>query len=68
VLTVMMLYLVAEGVTQTGGLDLAMNLMLGKANSVFWAQVRSSARAHVPFGADSRPACLGFGVGCAGQH
>lgn len=40
VLTVMMLYLVAEGVTQTGGLDLAMNLMLGKSNSVFWAQVR----------------------------
>lgn len=39
----MMLYLVAEGVTQTGGLDLAMNLMLGKANSVFWAQVRRGA-------------------------
>lgn len=36
----MMLYLVAEGVTQTGGLDLAMNLMLGKANTVFWAQAR----------------------------
>lgn len=39
VLTVMMLYLVAEGVTQTGGLDLAMNLMLGKASTTFWAQV-----------------------------
>lgn len=36
----MMLYLVAEGVTQTGGLDLAMNFMLGKASTVFWAQVR----------------------------
>lgn len=35
----MMLYLVAEGVTQTGGLDLAMNFMLGKASTVFWAQV-----------------------------
>jgi hypothetical protein len=35
----MMLYVVAEGVTQTGGLDLAMNFMLGKANSTFWAQV-----------------------------
>jgi hypothetical protein len=39
VLTVMMLYLVAEGVTQTGGLDLAMNFMLGKASTTFWAQV-----------------------------
>jgi hypothetical protein len=41
VLTVMMLYLVAEGVTQTGGLDLAMNFMLGKASTTFWAQVRT---------------------------
>lgn len=41
VLTVMMLYLVAEGVTQTGGLDLAMNFMLGKASTTFWAQVRA---------------------------
>jgi hypothetical protein len=40
VLTVMMLYLVAEGVTQTGGLDLAMNLMLGRASTTFWAQVK----------------------------
>jgi hypothetical protein len=38
----MMLYVVAEGVTQTGGLDLAMNFMLGKANSTFWAQVSVS--------------------------
>jgi hypothetical protein len=35
----MTLYLVAEGVTQTGGLDLAMNMVLGKASTVFWAQV-----------------------------
>ncbi|KAF6235190.1 hypothetical protein COO60DRAFT_1671656 [Scenedesmus sp. NREL 46B-D3] len=40
VLTVLVLYLVAEGVSQTGGLDLAMNFMLGKASTVFWAQVR----------------------------
>lgn len=43
VLTVMALYLVAEGVSQTGGLDLAMNFMLGqKTRSVFWAQVRGA--------------------------
>ncbi|WIA31323.1 hypothetical protein OEZ86_002225 [Tetradesmus obliquus] len=40
VLTVLVLYLVAEGVSQTGGLDLAMNFMLGRASTVFWAQVR----------------------------
>eukprot|EP00878_Enallax_costatus_P023684 GHUV01025215.1.p2 GENE.GHUV01025215.1~~GHUV01025215.1.p2 ORF type:complete len:328 (+),score=77.33 GHUV01025215.1:790-1773(+) len=40
VLTVLVLYIVAEGVSQTGGLDLAMNFMLGKASTVFWAQVR----------------------------
>lgn len=31
---------VLTGITQTGGLDLAMNLLLGKASTVFWAQVR----------------------------
>eukprot|EP00877_Chromochloris_zofingiensis_P003154 jgi/Chrzof1/1283/Cz10g01050.t1 len=40
VLTVVVLYAVAEGVSQTGGLDIAMNYMLGKARTVFWAQVR----------------------------
>lgn len=40
VLTVLALYIVAEGVSQTGGLDILMNKVLGRANSVFWAQVR----------------------------
>lgn len=34
------LYVVAEGVSQTGGLDILMNKVLGSASSVFWAQVR----------------------------
>lgn len=44
VLTVLVLYLVAEGVNQTGSLDLAMNYMLGRASTVFWAQARSLPR------------------------
>ncbi|PNH03965.1 putative sodium/sulfate cotransporter 3 [Tetrabaena socialis] len=40
-LTVIMLYLVAEGVTQTGGLELIMNYVLGRSRSVHWALVRS---------------------------
>ncbi|KAI8476576.1 MAG: putative sodium/sulfate cotransporter 3 [Monoraphidium minutum] len=40
VLTVMALYIVAEGVSQTGGLDILLNKVLGRASSVFWAQVR----------------------------
>ncbi|KXZ43508.1 hypothetical protein GPECTOR_88g451 [Gonium pectorale] len=40
-LTVVFLYLVAEGVTQTGGLELLMNHVLGRSRSVHWALVRS---------------------------
>ncbi|KXZ47562.1 hypothetical protein GPECTOR_34g721 [Gonium pectorale] len=40
-LTVVFLYLVAEGVTQTGGLELIMNYVLGRSRSVHWALVRS---------------------------
>ncbi|GIL57892.1 hypothetical protein Vafri_13129 [Volvox africanus] len=40
-LTVIFLYLVAEGVTQTGGLELIMNYVLGRSRSVHWALVRS---------------------------
>ncbi|GBF89760.1 sodium sulfate co-transporter [Raphidocelis subcapitata] len=40
VLTVLALYAVAEGVSQTGGLDILMSKVLGRASSVFWAQVR----------------------------
>ncbi|KAG2432791.1 hypothetical protein HXX76_008526 [Chlamydomonas incerta] len=40
-LTVIFLYWVAEGVTQTGGLELVMNYVLGRSRSVHWALVRS---------------------------
>ncbi|GIL78280.1 hypothetical protein Vretifemale_7730, partial [Volvox reticuliferus] len=40
-LTVIFLYLVAEGITQTGGLELIMNYVLGRSRSVHWALVRS---------------------------
>ncbi|EFJ39566.1 hypothetical protein VOLCADRAFT_70819, partial [Volvox carteri f. nagariensis] len=40
-LTVIFLYMVAEGVTQTGGLELIMNYVLGRSRSVHWALVRS---------------------------
>ncbi|KIZ06533.1 hypothetical protein MNEG_1421 [Monoraphidium neglectum] len=40
VLTVMALFIVAEGVSQTGGLDILLNKVLGSASSVFWAQTR----------------------------
>lgn len=36
----MALFVVAEGVSQTGGLDILMNKVLGSAKSTFWAQVR----------------------------
>ena len=39
-LTVIMLYLVAEGIYQTGGLESALNRLLGRSRSVFWALVR----------------------------
>ncbi|KAG2495059.1 hypothetical protein HYH03_006670 [Edaphochlamys debaryana] len=40
-LTVIFLYWVAEGVTQTGGLEQVMNYVLGRSRSVHWALVRS---------------------------
>ncbi|KAG2451461.1 hypothetical protein HYH02_004059 [Chlamydomonas schloesseri] len=40
-LTVVFLYWVAEGITQTGGLELIMNYVLGRSRSVHWALVRS---------------------------
>eukprot|EP00879_Flechtneria_rotunda_P031768 GHRR01034729.1.p1 GENE.GHRR01034729.1~~GHRR01034729.1.p1 ORF type:complete len:164 (-),score=29.62 GHRR01034729.1:217-708(-) len=43
VLTVVVLYLVAEGVSQTGCLDLAFNAILGRSHTVFWAQVYHQA-------------------------
>jgi hypothetical protein len=46
VLTVMALFIVAEGVSQTGGLDILMNKVLGNAKSVFWAQVRMMVNTH----------------------
>lgn len=66
VLTVLALYAVAEGVSQTGGLDILMNKVLGRASSVFWAQVRMMlpvmiVRARGAGGQD------GAGLGGAGQ-
>ncbi|PNW77626.1 hypothetical protein CHLRE_10g445000v5 [Chlamydomonas reinhardtii] len=40
-LTVIFLYWVAEGITQTGGLELIMNFVLGRSRSVHWALARS---------------------------
>ena len=40
VLTVMALYAVAQGVSQTGALDVLMGRVLGRARSVHWALVR----------------------------
>eukprot|EP00197_Chlamydomonas_leiostraca_P003208 CAMPEP_0202871170 /NCGR_PEP_ID=MMETSP1391-20130828/17994_1 /ASSEMBLY_ACC=CAM_ASM_000867 /TAXON_ID=1034604 /ORGANISM="Chlamydomonas leiostraca, Strain SAG 11-49" /LENGTH=124 /DNA_ID=CAMNT_0049551901 /DNA_START=85 /DNA_END=456 /DNA_ORIENTATION=- len=39
-LTVMALYVVAEGINQTGGLERVMNRVLGRSDGVFWALVR----------------------------
>ncbi|XP_024365164.1 probable sodium/sulfate cotransporter 3 [Physcomitrium patens] len=40
VLTVVILFVVAEGIGQTGGMEKALNLLLGKATSPFWAITR----------------------------
>ncbi|GAQ88449.1 Na+/dicarboxylate [Klebsormidium nitens] len=39
-LTVVVLYVVAEGIGQTGGMEKALNIVLGRSPSIFWAQVR----------------------------
>jgi hypothetical protein len=62
VLTVITLYLVAEGVTQTGGLDLAMNMVLGKASTVFWAQVRRPLHCAGPVGREGTLTASGAAV------
>lgn len=39
-LTVVILFVVAEGISQTGGMEKALNLFLGKTRSPFWAITR----------------------------
>lgn len=71
-LTVIFLYLVAEGVAQTGGFEYIMGYVLGRSRSPYWAIVRltvpcmfiSAFLNNTPVVSLMIPICLSFGRRC----